>query len=81
MVQILEIAAGVFLGLFAFVAFWEWREDRRIERQIENQIRGLTTDQVRMLQGIRDPAELTRIISNMQAANEAERNLRRLISN
>jgi hypothetical protein len=75
MVLILEIAAGVFLGLLAFMAFWAWRTDRRIERQLENQMRGLTTDQLRMLRGIRDPAELSRIISNMHMVNDASRRL------
>jgi hypothetical protein len=52
---IIEIAVGVFLGLLVFGMFWAWLADRRIERQLENQLQGLTTDQLRMLQDIRDP--------------------------
>jgi hypothetical protein len=77
MILIIEIAAGVFLGLLAFGMFWAWRADRRIERQLENQLRGLTTDQLRMLHGIRDPVEIMRVASNMHTINDASRNLLR----
>lgn len=71
MILMLEIAAGVFVGLFAFGMFWAWRTDRRNERQLENQLRGLTTDQLKMLRGIRDPAEIMRVAANMHALNDA----------
>jgi hypothetical protein len=74
---IIEIAVGVFLGLLVFGMFWAWRTDRRIERQLENQLQGLTTDQLRMLQGIRDPAEIMRVAGNMRTVNDASRNLLR----
>ena len=59
MLLTLEIALGVFLGLGAFAAFSGWRANRIRQRRLEAQMNGLTTDQLRMLRDVRDPADLT----------------------
>jgi hypothetical protein len=59
---VLEI--GGLFGLAAPLALWEWHTDRRARRERGNhRLRGLTPDQLGLLKDIRNPEELSRIVS------------------
>jgi hypothetical protein len=45
----IEIAIGVFMGVFAFWSFLSWKQERRNTRRLEQQLAGLGVDQLRML--------------------------------
>jgi len=71
---VLEI--GGLFGLAVPLAFWGWRTDRRLPRERENpHLRGLTSDQLRMLDGIQNPEELGRVANVMRMVNDASRRL------